>query len=114
MKFKIKDKMTENKKSYTEKLIEFIESTEVSSDLKSASIALIRMYRSKCAEEYKLEKETQNNQVVETLNYGKYKGRSISEVAIFDKPYLRWLVKQSFTLSNLALTKAINEALLVR
>ena len=103
--------MTEHKKSYTEKLIDFINVSEVSPDLKSASVALIRMYRTKCAEEHKIEKELQNNQIVETLNYGKYKGRSIAEVSVFDLPYLRWLVKQSFVVSNTPLLTAINNKL---
>lgn len=103
--------MTEHKKTYTDKLIDFINESEVSQDLKSASVALIRMYRTKCAEEHKIEKELQSNQVIETLNYGKYKGRSIAEVGIFDQPYLRWLVKQSFVVSNTPLLTAINNRL---
>jgi cellobiose-specific phosphotransferase system component IIB len=101
-------------KSYTEKLIEFINDSEVSQDLKAASIALVKMFRTKMSEEYKLEKEQKSTEVIDTLNYGKYKGRSIAEVSIFDKPYLRWLVKQSFVVSNPPLVTAINNALLVR
>ena len=103
--------MTEHKKTYTDKLIDFINASEVSSDLKSASIALIKMYRTKCVEEYKVEKELQSNQVVETLNYGKYKNRTIAEVVVFDRPYLLWLVKQSFVSSNIPLLTAVNKAL---
>ena len=103
-----------DQKSYTEKLIDFINESEVSSDLKAASVGLVKMFRTKMSEEYKLEKEQKSTEVIDTLNYGKYKGRSILEVSIFDKPYLRWMVKQSFVVSNPALVTAINNALLVR
>jgi uncharacterized protein (DUF3820 family) len=30
------------------------------------------------------------------MTYGKYNGRTIDEIAVFDKPYLVWISKQSF------------------
>ena len=32
----------------------------------------------------------------DTLNFGKYRGRKVKDVSMFDKPYLQWLVKQKW------------------
>lgn len=42
----------------------------------------------------KMVKLTQTPIVIENLNFGKYKGKSLSEVAKTDRNYLEWLLKQ--------------------
>ena len=41
--------------------------------------------------------------------FGKYKGREVSAVALFDRPYLAWLLKQDWLKDSLR--QAIEEAL---
>ena len=91
----------EHPPSYTDRLIEFIQNSGVSSDVSNASIALIKTFRQQVAEDYKAkqpERKTEANP--RKITYGKYNGRTIDEVAIFDKPYLVWLARQSFMTKN--------------
>jgi uncharacterized protein (DUF3820 family) len=87
----------ENPPSYTDRLIDYVQNSGVSSDIVSASIALIRSFRQQVADEYKIkqtEKKTETDP--RRMTYGKYNGRTIDEIAVFDKPYLVWISKQSF------------------
>jgi len=103
----------EHPPSYTDRLIDYVQNSGVSPDISSASIALIKAFRLQVAEEYK---NRQPEKKVETdpnkINYGKYNGRTVQEVAVFDKPYLLWLTRQSFMTKNpehLAVIKALIE-----
>jgi uncharacterized protein (DUF3820 family) len=91
----------ENPPSYTDRLIDYVQSSGVSPDIVSASVALIKSFRQQVAEEYK---NRQPEKKVETdpnkINYGKYNGRTVQEVVVFDKPYLLWLTRQTFMLKN--------------
>ena len=87
----------EHPPSYTDRLISYIESSGVSSDIASASVALIKSFRQQVADEYKTkqtEKKTETDP--RRMTYGKYNGRTIDEILVFDKPYLVWISRQSF------------------
>ena len=91
----------ESPPSYTDRLISFIENSGVSADIVNASIALIRQFRTQVAEDYKnRQPETKVETDPRKITYGKYNGRTIDEVVIFDKPYLVWLARQSFMTKN--------------
>jgi hypothetical protein len=83
--------------TYTDKLITFIENSDVAEDLKNASVALVRAYRTQCATEYKRTEQVVDYNIIQN---GKYKGRTIREVMVFDKPYLVWLSSQAFVKKN--------------
>jgi hypothetical protein len=87
----------ESPPSYTDRLIEHVQNSGVSSDISIACIALIKAFRQQVAEEYK---NKQPEQKAETdpnkITYGKYNGQTIQNVAIFDRPYLVWCSHQSF------------------
>jgi hypothetical protein len=85
----------EHPPSYTDRLIAYIESSGVSSDIVNSSVALIRSFRHQVAEDYKAKQPEKKDSNPRLMNYGKYKGRTIDDVAVFDKPYLVWISRQS-------------------
>lgn len=91
----------EHQPSYTDRLISYIESSGVSSDIVNSCVALIKSFRQQVAEDYKARQTEQKQDTnPRVMNYGKYKGRTIDDVAVFDKPYLVWISRQSFMSKN--------------
>ena len=87
----------EHPPSYTDRLIDYIQISGVSSDIVNSSIALIRAFRQQVAEDYKNRGAEQKQEVdPNKITYGKYSGRLLQDVAVFDKPYLLWVSRQSF------------------
>lgn len=88
----------EHPPSYTDRLIDYIQTSGVSSDIVNSSIALIKAFRQQVAEDYKNRGGAEQKQEVDPnkITYGKYSGRLIQDVAVFDKPYLLWVSRQSF------------------
>lgn len=90
----------EHPASYTDRLIEHIQNSGVSSDIINASVALIKAFRLQVAEVYKAKQPERKTEDPNMITYGKYNGRTVQEVAVFDKPYLVWLARQSFMTKN--------------
>lgn len=104
--------MTIRQPTYTDNLIAFIENSEVSPDLKAASVALIKTYRSRCAEEYKASKSSDEKKVdPNIIQNGKYKGRTVQETLVYDRPYVVWLSNQPFVKKNIAHHTAVINAI---
>jgi len=104
--------MTTRQPTYTDKLITFIENSDVSADLKAASVALIKTYRRQCSEDYKATRETEEKNVdPNIIQHGKYKGRSIQETLVYDRPYVVWLSNQPFVKKNVAYHTAVTNAI---
>ena len=90
----------EHPPSYTDRLIEYIQTSGVSSDIANASIALIKSFRQQVAEDYKNRTEQKQEQNPNKITYGKYNGRTLQDIALIDKPYLVWVSRQSFITKN--------------
>lgn len=104
--------MTIRQPTYTDNLIAFIENSDVSHDLKAASVALIKTYRSRCAEEYKANRSSEEKNVdPNIIQNGKYKGRTVQETLVYDRPYVVWLSNQPFVKKNVAHHTAVTNAI---
>jgi uncharacterized protein (DUF3820 family) len=87
----------EHPPSYTDRLIEYVQNSGVSSDISNSCVALIKSFRQQVADDYKAKQPEKKTELdPRKINYGKYNGRTIDEVLIFDKPYLIWLARQTF------------------
>ena len=92
--------------TYTDKLIKYIcENLEDDEDISMDEIVQhIKTFSNKMSKKMK-----NNAESVETIYFGKYKGKKIKEIATFDKSYLLWLKRQSFVKDNMK--KAIEDAI---
>ena len=85
------------KASYTDRLILYLsKNLEDGIDLKPIETQIKKFSRK---EARKINKQEQAE--INTLYFGKYKGRAIKEVYSFDAGYLLWLKKQNFIKPNL-------------
>jgi len=74
--------------TYTQKLIQaFREDAKDTYEIKDIE-DLVNEFSNK---QYELKKANS-----EVITFGKYKFRTVADVAVFDKPYLVWVLKQSF------------------
>ena len=94
---------TENleKKSYTARLIEKLE-------VYNTPIATINLVKDFAKEAYdeKQKKEAENAGI---MNFGKYKGKKLEDIAKLDMPYMKWLAKNNkyLTATNQELLKKL-------
>ena len=58
-------------------------------------VRLLHLYLNSLAEDEKLLHVSVNPVLIQKLNFGKYKGRYIEEIAMIDSAYLQWLTTQS-------------------
>ncbi len=89
------------KKSYTARLIERLESLHTP----IATINAIKDFAIE-AHDAKVQKETAE---AGTINFGKYKGKKLEDIAKLDMPYMKWLAKNNkyLTATNQELLKKL-------
>ena len=89
------------KKSYTSRLIERLESLHTP----IATINAIKIF----AKEAYDEKQKKESETAGTMNFGKYKGKKLEDIAQLDKPYMQWLAKNNkyLTATNQELLKTL-------
>jgi uncharacterized protein (DUF3820 family) len=85
--------MTSEKKSYTSRLIERLEAN-------NTPIATINLIKDFAVEAYdeKQKKEAEN---VGIMNFGKYKGKKLADIAKLDAEYIKWLAKNNKYLTSM-------------
>ena len=89
------------KKSYTSRLIERLQTL-------NTPVVTINAIKDFAIEAYdeKQKKEAEN---AGSMNFGKYKGKKLEDIAKLDMPYMQWLTKNNkyLTASNQALLKTL-------
>ena len=94
---------TENseKKTYTSRLIERLESLHT-------PIVTINAIKDFAIAEYDAKQQRQA-ETVGIMNFGKYKGKKLEDIAKLDKPYMQWLSKNNkyLTSTNQELLKTL-------
>ena len=89
------------KKSYTARLIDKLESL-------NTPVATLNAIKDFAIAEYdaKQKREAEN---AGTMNFGKYKGKKLTDIVKLDKPYMQWLTKNNkyLTSSNQELLKTL-------
>ena len=104
------EKIEDRKPSYTDRLISHLCEAEELEDVDlKAVVESIRQFSKQYAKQYAKEMKEKENQDVDTLYFGKYKGKKIEDIKKFDAGYLLWLSRQSFVKDNLK--RALREAL---
>jgi uncharacterized protein (DUF3820 family) len=85
----VNGKMSNKKPSYTDRLLKALEALDNYDEIKK----LVNDFR---AEEAKLYDEEKEKTPKDIIPFGKYKGKTVSEIAQFDRKYLEWVVKQEW------------------
>ena len=96
----------ERKPSYTERLITHLCSSD---ELEEMDLQLVVEQIRTFSKSVSREIKESESAPVDSLPFGKYKGKKIADVSKFDKPYLVWLRRQSFLKENLK--EALDEVL---
>jgi uncharacterized protein (DUF3820 family) len=94
---------TENseKKSYTARLIERLQTL-------NTPVATINAIKEFAIESYD-ERQKEESANAGTINFGKYKGKKLEDIAKLDIPYMKWLAKNNkyLTATNQELLKKL-------
>jgi hypothetical protein len=94
---------TENseKKSYTGRLIERLQTL-------NTPVATINAIKDFAIAEYDAKQQRQA-ETAGTMNFGKYKGKKLEDIATIDMPYMKWLSKNCkyLTVTNQELLKTL-------
>ena len=80
--------MAEQKTTYTDRLIKKFQTEEQTSFETDEVIKLIT--------EFKLEEDAKRKAKPHIVPLGKYRYKTVKQVAAFDKQYLEWMVRQEF------------------
>ena len=89
------------KKSYTSRLIERLQTL-------NTPVVTINAIKDFAIAEYDAKQQRQA-ETAGTMNFGKYKGKKLEDIAKLDMPYMQWLTKNNkyLTASNQALLKTL-------
>ena len=92
---------SEGKRSYTSRLIERLEAY-------NTPIATINLVKDFAKEAYD-EKQKKEAETAGTMNFGKYRGKKLEDIAKIDAEYIKWLAKNNkyLTTTNQELRKTL-------
>lgn len=86
------DTQQEKPKSYTARMVDFLTEKKVT----KKTLDLIREFSMAEASKREVEREATKG----IMNFGKYKGKKLTDIFKLDKPYLMWLQKNNKYLNS--------------